>query len=222
MKKYVLVPFCLILGFSCKKEPPVEPPSEPTITLKAEDASCTEAWLKVTTTETHATVRLLRDNQRISDLRLLTSDSLLFDEGLFPNHTYTYQLQKLAERYRTQKQGRLKSGGTLPQMSPASIRVTDVALININHPWTSTPVINANVTVNQLQRRLFSDDAVLAFNALYFNSPNPEQAVALFVDPEWNRVIYANKSQDWIKSYGERNGPPRYEISSCRCKGANS
>lgn len=42
-----------------------------------------------------ATVRLLRDGQRTSDFRLLTTDSLLLNEGLLPRRTYTYQLQKL-------------------------------------------------------------------------------------------------------------------------------
>jgi hypothetical protein len=89
----------LCLNFSCKED---EPPKPATLSLRVEDASCTEAWLKATTTEVPATVRLLRDGQRTSDFRLLpaptqsgTTDSLLLDEGLLPRRTYTYQLQKL-------------------------------------------------------------------------------------------------------------------------------
>lgn len=134
MKKYVLVPFCLILGFSCKKEPPVEPPSEPTITVKAEDASCTEAWLKVTTTETPATVRLLRDNQRISNLRLLTSDSLLVNEGLLPNRTYSYQLHKLA------------ADSTVVETS-ASVQVTTMDTTSHNFTWQIDTLGDGNSSV---------------------------------------------------------------------------
>ncbi len=95
MKTHKLVLLCIIAGFACKETPPG--PSQPsTIQLTFEDASCTEAWLKATTTEIPATVRLLRDGQRVSVFRLLTSDSLLFDEGLLPRRAYTYQLQKLA------------------------------------------------------------------------------------------------------------------------------
>jgi hypothetical protein len=49
-------------------------------------------------------------------------------------------------------------------------------------------------------------------DALYFNSPDPLQAVAFFLDPIWNRILYCNKSEQWIKSYGEWNGAPRYEF----------
>ena len=70
MTKYILTCLCVIGGLcvgllaeSCKETPP-EPPKPATLTLKAEDASCTEAWLKFSTTETPATVRLLRDGQR--------------------------------------------------------------------------------------------------------------------------------------------------------------
>ena len=95
MKKTTMLLVCAALVVSCKETPP-EPPKPPTLSLKVEDASCTEAWLKFSTTETPATVRLLRDDQRISDLRLLTSDSLVVTEGLLPKHTYAFQLQKLA------------------------------------------------------------------------------------------------------------------------------
>jgi hypothetical protein len=87
----------LLLGFCLSCNPADSPPPVVTrvMTLQALDASCTEAWLKASTTATPATVRLLRDGQRVFDLQLLASDSLLIDEGLLPNHRYTYQLQKL-------------------------------------------------------------------------------------------------------------------------------
>ncbi|MDL1892224.1 hypothetical protein FBQ87_04945 [Sphingobacteriales bacterium CHB3] len=42
----------------CKKEPPVVP--EPTLSLTAVDASCTEAWLRIRSVEVPATVRLVQ------------------------------------------------------------------------------------------------------------------------------------------------------------------
>jgi hypothetical protein len=91
----LLTPLVLLLtSLSCKETPP-EPPKPATLALRVEDASCTEAWLKATTTEVPATVALLRDNQRVSVIGLRSSDSLLIDEGLLPRRTYTYQLQKL-------------------------------------------------------------------------------------------------------------------------------
>ncbi len=100
MKNYLLIPICFALAFSCKKDPPVlpPPPQQATIAFKAEDASCTEAWLTASTTEVPATVRLVLlgpTPQTKQTLRLISFDSLLVDEGLLPNRTYTYQLQKL-------------------------------------------------------------------------------------------------------------------------------
>lgn len=124
MKSYLLIPTCLVLAFSCKKDPPVVP--EPTLSLTAVDASCTEAWLKATTTQLPATVRLLRDGQRVSDLRLLTSDSLVIDEGLLPNRAYTYQLQ------------RLNDNSTVIETS-ASAQVT--TMDTTSHAWLFDPPV---------------------------------------------------------------------------------
>ncbi len=124
MKSYLLIPTCLVLAFSCKKDPPVVP--EPTLSLTAVDASCIEAWLKVTTTQRPATVRLLRDGQRVSDLRPLTSDSLLVDEGLLPNRAYTYQLQRLA------------ADSTVTETS-ASVQVT--TMDTTSHAWLFDPPV---------------------------------------------------------------------------------
>ena len=62
MKKHILFCLCIVVALSCKETPP-EPSKQPTLSLNAEDASCTEAWLKLSTTEPPATVRLQRDGQ---------------------------------------------------------------------------------------------------------------------------------------------------------------
>jgi hypothetical protein len=96
VKSFALVFTSLLLLFvsACKKESPPEPP-QASLSLSAEDFSCTEAWLKAGTTEIPTTIRLLRDGQRVSVFGLRSSDSTVVDSGLLPNHTYTYQLQKL-------------------------------------------------------------------------------------------------------------------------------
>ncbi len=98
---YTLFCLCVITGLSlglltqsCKETPP-EPPKPSTLSFTAEDASCTEAWLKVSCTERPATLRLLREGQPVSVIGLRSPDSLVINEGLLPRHTYTYQLQRL-------------------------------------------------------------------------------------------------------------------------------
>ena len=83
--------------FGCKETPPG--PSSSTIELAVTDASCTEAWLKVTLTDASEprTVALKRDGQTVLSARLTTSDSVLIDEGLLPHHTYTYQALRLRD-----------------------------------------------------------------------------------------------------------------------------
>jgi hypothetical protein len=101
MKRHQLL-FLIIslLALTCKKEPP---PAVhiPTLALTAVDASCTEAWLKLTTTQLPATVRLVRLTptlQTLQTLQLTTPDTLLIDEGLLPNQTYTYKAYRLEVR----------------------------------------------------------------------------------------------------------------------------
>jgi hypothetical protein len=95
--RVMMISVLCTLALTCKKEPP---PAVyiPTLTLTAVDASCTEAWLKLTTTQLPATVRLMRDGQPVSDLRLLTPDTLVVDEGLLPRRTYTYKAYRLEVR----------------------------------------------------------------------------------------------------------------------------
>jgi hypothetical protein len=101
MKRHQLL-FLIIslLALTCKKEPP---PAVhiPTLALTAVDASCTEAWLKLTTTQLPATVRLMRLTptlQTLQTLQLTTPDTLLIDEGLLPRRTYTYKAYRLEVR----------------------------------------------------------------------------------------------------------------------------
>jgi hypothetical protein len=75
----------------CTESPPE--PRIPSIELEAIDATCTEAWLRLRINDGSAPpydIKLARDGEHITDLRLLTSDSLIIDDGLLPNRTYTY------------------------------------------------------------------------------------------------------------------------------------
>jgi hypothetical protein len=81
MKRHQLL-FLIIslLALTCKKEPP---PAVhiPTLTLTAVDASCTEAWLKLTSMQLPATVLLARLTptlQTFQPLRSATSHCYLF------------------------------------------------------------------------------------------------------------------------------------------------
>jgi hypothetical protein len=98
--RVMMISVLCTLALTCKKEPP---PAVhiPTLALTAVDASCTEAWLKLTTTQLPATVRLMRLTptlQTLQTLQLTTPDTLLIDEGLLPRRTYTYKAYTLEVR----------------------------------------------------------------------------------------------------------------------------
>ncbi|MEK9139324.1 MAG: hypothetical protein AAB393_19575 [Bacteroidota bacterium] len=100
MKLYMLIALCVIVvGLSCKKDLPPEPPRQPSIHLSVEDVSCTEAWLKVTLTGSAEprTVAIQQDGQRVFTTRMTRTDSLLVVEGLLPRHTYTFLAQRLQQ-----------------------------------------------------------------------------------------------------------------------------
>ncbi|MBI5474091.1 MAG: hypothetical protein HY961_17285 [Ignavibacteriae bacterium] len=162
MTKYIcfsIIAFTTFLAGSCKETPP-EPPSSATLALTAEDASCTEAWLKVTSTEVPATVRLLRDGQRTSDFRLQTSDSLVVNDGLLPKRTYAYQLQKLS------------SDSTVIETS-ASVQVTTMDTTSHDFAWQ---IDTLGVTSSVLRDvAIISENDIWAVGELYFNDTTTGQ-----------------------------------------------
>jgi hypothetical protein len=95
--KNLLVPLLTItnlLFFTGCPDNGVQPPTNP-LQITIEDATCTEAFLKISLAadEQNRTVTLKRGDSTIfSDLRLQTSDTLVIDDGLLPNKTYTYSM----------------------------------------------------------------------------------------------------------------------------------
>lgn len=169
MKHFVLIGLCLVLISSCKKDPPLVP--EPTLSLAAVDASCIEAWLRVTTADIPATVRLLRDGQPVSVLGLRSPDSLLIDEGLLPNHTYTYQLHKLA-------------GDSTVIETSASVQVTTMDTTSSN--W-SFAIDTLGVTASVLYDvAIISDTNIWAVGELFLRDSSGNLDPILYNAARWN------------------------------------
>ncbi len=90
----LLITLLFPLLFSGCPDSGVNPPPNP-LGLTVENVTSTQAFLKLSLdqSETQRVVTLKRgDSTVFSDLRLLTSDTLVVDEGLLPNKTYTYTL----------------------------------------------------------------------------------------------------------------------------------
>ncbi|MCU7503248.1 MAG: glucosyl transferase [Ignavibacteria bacterium] len=112
--------------------------------LTSEDVSCTEAWLKINAGEMTlpSNVTIKRDGQSIFSFTLGRKDTVIYDNTLKPNHSYTYQV------YFNQKQGSPVSLTTLDTTSNSiswqlfyfgnnvvGSCISDVAIIDENNIW---------------------------------------------------------------------------------------
>src|SRR5574338_153622 len=87
----ILLFFPLIL-ISCKKDNPIPPEEQPRINITLEDVSCTEAWIKLSTSNLTfpASVDLLKDSSFVEVLNLTSADTILYVDSLLPNKTYSF------------------------------------------------------------------------------------------------------------------------------------
>ena len=102
MKRLLFSVLIVTLGLLLKAcnttDPPPPPPDgeKPTLELKLEDVSCTEAWIKLTTTNLQlpAAITLKQHNPNndslSQDFILNTQDSLLYIDSLLPNQNYKF------------------------------------------------------------------------------------------------------------------------------------
>ena len=83
-----------LLVQSCNK--PTEPAKE-SISITVEDVSCTEAWLRISDTNAYPNITVIvkRDDTDILTLNLNKADTVIVDESLLPNKSYTYRAVKL-------------------------------------------------------------------------------------------------------------------------------
>ena len=82
----------LVASLSCDStEPPAG--SGAKFTLAVEDSSCTEVWLKLTTSNIPlpATLSLEQNNTTIDTLSITSADTLLYVDGLLPKQTYKFR-----------------------------------------------------------------------------------------------------------------------------------
>ncbi len=88
----LIISFIFLLS-SCKKDNnPIPPVAEPKINLTLEDVSCTEAWIKLSTSNLAlpASVDLLKDSSFAKTINLTSADTILYVDSLHPNKTYNF------------------------------------------------------------------------------------------------------------------------------------
>ena len=92
--------FTMGVLWSCQEPERPEPYPHSDLVLEKLDASCTEAWLKVSLTrvDSPATqsipIILTRDGDEVQSFSFTPPETLVVDEGLEPAHNYQYQAQR--------------------------------------------------------------------------------------------------------------------------------
>ena len=204
----------LVASLSCDStEPPAG--SGAKFTLAVEDSSCTEVWLKLTTSNIPlpATLSLEQNNTTIDTLSITSADTLLYVDGLLPKQTYKFRAVL------TDYQQPTSSEVTAQTMDTTSHNFTwqswefgehsssvlyDVAIIDENNIWAV-----GEIYMNDS----LGDPDPHAYNAVHWDGTEWELKRILFptVCGSTNRTPYPAKSlfafQDgeiWIGSSGDK------------------
>ncbi len=86
----LLLLFNLLLLSGCKQ--PTQPGLAAELQLTLEDVSCTEAWMKLTTTNLQlpTSITIKQNDVTRTTINLTTTDTLLYIDSLLPNRTYKF------------------------------------------------------------------------------------------------------------------------------------
>ncbi|NOX67178.1 MAG: hypothetical protein GXO85_15610, partial [Chlorobi bacterium] len=142
-----LFTFAVLLLTSCNTTEP--PPSNQKLTLTAEDASCTEAWLNLKTDNISLPTEIVlkQNDSTIITANINSSDTTLYIENLLPSQTYTFQTIIPAQQNGGQASNKV-SITTMDTTShnftwetftfgggSSSSHLSDVTIINENSIW---------------------------------------------------------------------------------------
>jgi len=153
----LLVYFVPLMLSSCNT---TEPSGEkPTLSLKLEDVSCTEAWIKLETTNLQfPTFIAIEQNDVTRDtINLTTSDTLIFINSLIPNTSYTFQVSSSEQEISSNKVITTTLDTTSHNFTfetftfggnAGSCVLYDVAIINENNIWAVGEINIADTSIN--------------------------------------------------------------------------
>ena len=141
-KLYLLIFFPIIAFLSCNTIGPTEGGSS--ISLSVEDASCTEIWLHIKTSNIALPYNgVIRSNNLSQSIRITNNDTSLYLDSFLPNKNYSFQISSnflLSNSVSTQTMdttGHDYSWQTYPLGDGISTSLLfDVAIIDDNNFWS--------------------------------------------------------------------------------------
>ena len=178
MKIFALISallFSSLILSSCNKDNPIPPDELPKINLTLADTSCTEAWIKLSTSNISlpANAEILKDDSITQTISLTTTDTILYIDSLLPNHTYKFQsiIQSISQSSNSLNVTTMDTtshnftwqtwtfGG-----QAGSCTLYDVAIINENNIWAVGEIYIADSSQN----------GYTMYNAVHWNGSNWE------------------------------------------------
>jgi hypothetical protein len=176
MRASPLILLLCLLCCGCKDEGTPPPSYVSTIQLSMEDASCTEAWLKVSLTDSNEprTVAIQRDGQRVLTAQLATTDSLLVVEGLLPRRAYSFIAQ------------RLRDSTVIDASAPAQATTMDTTSHNLT--WQMDTLGVTASTLNDVA--IINDTLAYAVGELYLRDSTGQIDPEAYNMAKWNGVSW--------------------------------
>ncbi len=175
MNSFVVIFSAIALVSSCKDDEPIQPHIS-TIQLTVEDASCTEAWLKVSLTDSNEprTVAILQDGQRVTVSRLPSPDSVFVIEGLLPRHTYSFVAQRLRDPIAIE--------------ASSTVQLTTMDTTRHNFMWQMDTLGVTSSTVNDIA--IINDTLAYAVGELYLRDSTGQIDPQAYNMARWNGVSW--------------------------------
>lgn len=206
-----LFTFAFLLLTSCETTEP--PPSDQKLTLAAEDASCTEAWLnlKIENISLPTEVELKQDDSTVSSSVINSSDTTIFIENLLPSQTYTFQtiIQSTKQKSNSVSVTTMDTTShnftweTFAFGGGSSSYLKDVAIINENNIWAVGEIHTAETDQ-------FDSNGVWVqpYNAVHWDGTSWELKRILYENNFWtiNTILAFSENDIWFDVFVHWNG----------------
>jgi len=217
VKIFGIVTF-LLFAVNCSTTDPPPPPDgdNPELTIVLEDVSCTEAWIKLTTTDLQLPTSLtIKQNDITKDtINLSSADKLLYIDSLLPNRNYLYQASSSEHQASSNKLSITTMDTTSHEFTwqtftfgeAGGSALYDVAIIDENNIWAVGEIYMLDSLGNPDPE---------AYNAVHWDGSEWELKRILYDGGSWTiRTIFAFNSNDiWFSGFVRYDGQNFIELT---------
>jgi hypothetical protein len=216
MPLLILIIQTLLFTTACKQS--TEPKLEAELKLELEDASCTEAWIKLSATNLQfpATINLLKDGNVAQTISLWRdADTVLYVDSLLPNQTYKFKSIVQSSNQQINTSSNELTVTTMDTTShefswqswefgtTGSSRLYDVAIIDENDIWAVGEINIADTSMNgyTTYNAVHWDGTKWELKRIYFPTVCGSTSVTSYPA---KAIFTFDDGQIWISSSGDK------------------